>query len=122
MYQTLKRFIPKNPDVVDDRSIHFLDFPTVREEYFDPEIERAVSRMQAVIELGRTIREKKNISLKTPLKELIVIHSDPQYHADIKALEGYILEVGIASLTSLLLAFPNIRLCVHRNLTSVKLL
>ena len=64
----------------------------MREEYFDPEIERAVGRMQAVIELGRTIRERNNISLKTPLKELVVIHSDPQYHADVKALESYISE------------------------------
>ncbi|KAI9321518.1 isoleucyl-tRNA synthetase [Dichotomocladium elegans] len=92
MYQTLKQFIPKNPKIVDDRSVHFLDFPTVRQEYFDPEIERAVGRMQTVIELGRNIREKKNISLKTPLKELVVIHPDPQYHADIKALESYIVE------------------------------
>ncbi|CAO3681379.1 hypothetical protein G6F70_004113 [Rhizopus microsporus] len=92
MYQNLKSFAPKDPNVVDDRSIHFLEFPQVRQEYFDPEIERAVSRMQAVIELGRTIRERKNISLKTPLKELVVIHSDSQYHADIKALQSYILE------------------------------
>ncbi|CEP18571.1 hypothetical protein [Parasitella parasitica] len=91
MYQNLKNFAPKN-DKVDERSIHFLDFPTVRQEYFDPEIERAVGRMQAVIELGRTIRERKNISLKTPLKELVVIHSDPQYHDDVKALESYISE------------------------------
>jgi isoleucyl-tRNA synthetase len=92
MYQNLKNFAPKKPNVVDDRSIHFLDFPTVREEYFDPEIERAVGRMQSVIELGRTIRERKNLSLKTPLKELVVIHSDPQFHADVRALESYISE------------------------------
>ncbi|ORX61636.1 isoleucyl-tRNA synthetase [Hesseltinella vesiculosa] len=92
MYQTLKKFLPEDASVKDDRSIHFLDFPTVREEYFDPEIERAVGRMQAVIELGRTIRERKTISLKTPLKQLVVIHSDPQYHADVQSLESYILE------------------------------
>lgn len=92
MYQNLKGFAPKNPNIVDDRSIHFLEFPTVREEYFDPEIERAVGRMQSVIELGRTVRERKNISLKTPLKELVIIHSDPQYQADVKALESYIIE------------------------------
>lgn len=92
MYQNLKGFAPKNPNIVDDRSIHFLEFPTVREEYFDPEIERAVARMQSVIELGRTVRERKNISLKTPLKELVIIHSDPQYQADVKALETYITE------------------------------
>jgi isoleucyl-tRNA synthetase len=92
MYQNLKNFTPKNPNIVNDKSIHFLEFPSVREEYFDPEIERAVGRMQSVIELGRTIRERKNLSLKTPLKELVVIHSDPQYHQDIKALESYIVE------------------------------
>ncbi|KAI8969838.1 isoleucyl-tRNA synthetase [Pilobolus umbonatus] len=92
MYQGLKNFAPKNAAIKDDRSIHFLEFPKVREEYFDPEIERAVGRMQSVIELGRTIRERSNKSLKTPLKELVVIHSDPQYHADVKALEGYITE------------------------------
>ncbi|KAI8084491.1 isoleucyl-tRNA synthetase [Halteromyces radiatus] len=92
MYQTLKKFLPTDQHAVDDRSVHFLDFPTVREEYFDPEIERSVGRMQAVIDLGRTIRERKTISLKTPLKQLVVIQNDPQYHADIKALESYILE------------------------------
>ncbi|KAG0224807.1 isoleucine--tRNA ligase [Actinomortierella wolfii] len=92
MYQTLKTFMPKDPSVVDDRSVHFLSFPEVKEEYFDEDIQRAMSRMQAVIELGRTIRERKNISLKTPLKELVVIHPDPQYHADVKNLETYIIE------------------------------
>ncbi|ORY04507.1 isoleucyl-tRNA synthetase [Basidiobolus meristosporus CBS 931.73] len=100
MYQTLKTYLPPSNSQEDERSIHFLLFPEVREEYFDPEIERAVSRMQSVIELGRIIREKKNISLKTPLKELIVIHHDPQYHEDVKALEQYITEeLNIRTLT-----------------------
>jgi isoleucyl-tRNA synthetase len=65
MYQGLKKFIPAEEfTAVDDRSIHFLDFPTPREEYFDTEIERAVGRMQAVIDLGRNIRERNTISLK----------------------------------------------------------
>lgn len=65
MYQGLKKFIPaEESTAVDDRSIHFLDFPEPREEYFDDEIERAVGRMQAVIELGRNIRERNTISLK----------------------------------------------------------
>jgi len=93
MYQGLKKFIPaEESTAVDDRSIHFLDFPEPREEYFDDEIERAVGRMQAVIELGRNIRERNTISLKTPLKELVVIHPDPQYHEDIKSLVKYIYE------------------------------
>lgn len=62
LYQTLRKFLP--PTEKDNRSIHFADFPAVNEKYFDPEIERQVRRMQAVIELTRTLREKYQPSLK----------------------------------------------------------
>jgi len=62
LYQTLRTFLP--PSEKDNRSIHFVDFPAVNEKYFDPEIERQVRRMQAVIELTRTLREKYQPSLK----------------------------------------------------------
>ncbi|SCU87254.1 LAMI_0D05336g1_1 [Lachancea mirantina] len=95
LYQKMRDFIPK--DVLsqyckDDRSVHFLLYPTVRQEFFDEAIERTMSRMQAVIELGRVIREKKTISLKTPLKSLVIIHSDPAYLKDVESLKGYIIE------------------------------
>ncbi|RIB13210.1 isoleucyl-tRNA synthetase [Gigaspora rosea] len=109
MYQNLKKYLPPSDSNEDTRSVHFLPFPEVRNEYFDSEIERRMSRMQAVIDLGRIIREKKNIGLKdvmsfnnlifvtlyclqTPLKELIVIHLDSQYLSDVLSLENYIVE------------------------------
>jgi len=49
-----------------------------------------VQRMQAVIDLTRNIRERHNISLKTPLKELLVFHPDGQYLSDVKPLQRYI--------------------------------
>jgi len=64
MYQTLWPFIPEDPAAGDVRSIHFLAFPQVKEEYFDVVIERKVKRMQTVIELTRNIRERYNLSLK----------------------------------------------------------
>jgi isoleucyl-tRNA synthetase len=65
IYQSLKPFIAKDSYESEDmRSIHFLLFPEPRAEYFDEDIERRVSRMQAVIELARFIRETNNISLK----------------------------------------------------------
>ncbi|KAG9316288.1 tRNA synthetases class I-domain-containing protein, partial [Chiua virens] len=90
LYQTLREYIPEDPSVPDPRSIHFLSFPEVKEEYFDAEIERQVQRMKAVIELTRNIREKHNLSLKTPLKELLVFHPDPQYIGDVTSLQRYI--------------------------------
>ncbi|KAJ7594319.1 tRNA synthetases class I-domain-containing protein [Mycena floridula] len=90
IYQSLRPFIPVNPADVDTRSVHFLSFPEVKAEYFDADIERQVKRMQTVIELSRNIREKNNLSLKTPLKELLVFHHDEQYLEDIKPLQRYI--------------------------------
>ncbi len=90
MYQNMKVFLPESTE--DVRSIHFLPRAEAKEEYFDADIERAVSRMQRVVELGRSMREKKNISLKSPLKEFVVVNGDAQFLADIKGLESYILE------------------------------
>lgn len=92
IYQRLLPHIPENLRGEDSRSVHFLPFPDVREELFDPEIERRVGRMQRVIELARVSRERRTVGLKTPLKTLIVIHPDQQYLEDVKSLEGYITE------------------------------
>jgi isoleucyl-tRNA synthetase len=60
----LKPFIPEDTSTGDARSVHFLLFPEVKEEYFDEVVERQVKRMQTVIELTRNIRERLNLSLK----------------------------------------------------------
>jgi len=91
LYQSLRQFIPEDPLAGDTRSVHFLLFPEVKTEYFDEVIERQVKRMQTVIELTRNIRERHNLSLKTPLRELLVFHTDPEWLADAKSLERYIL-------------------------------
>lgn len=90
IYLRMKEFI--SDDVLatfgeDFRSVHFLSYPQVRKELFDESIELAVSRMQTVIELGRNIREKKSISLKTPLKSLVILHDDPSYLKDVDSLK-----------------------------------
>ncbi|KAJ2832727.1 isoleucine--tRNA ligase [Coemansia erecta] len=92
MYQTLKAYLPAGFFEGDSRSLHFVPFPEVREEYFNTDIERAMSRMQAVIELGRVIRERNNISLKNPLLELVVIHPSAEYLNDVRGLSSYIVE------------------------------
>ena len=80
----------------DTRSVHFLPYPTFTPELLDPVVERMVHRMQIVITLARTSREQKTISLKTPLKSIAIIHSDPVYLSDLHSLESYILnEINI---------------------------
>lgn len=92
IYQRILHLIPSHIQGKDPRSVHFLPYPEVRQELFDAEVERRVQRMQTVIEQGRLARERRTVSLKTPLKSLVVIHSDPQYLADVESLQGYISE------------------------------
>ncbi len=92
IYLRLLPHIPKSEQAADPRSVHFLSFPTVRPELFNIDIERRVSRMQRVIELGRVSRERRTIGLKQPLSKLIVIHPNPTYLEDVKSLEDYISE------------------------------
>ena len=49
----------------------------------DEAIEKRVERMQSAILLGRIIRDRKNIGLKTPLYTVTIIDSDQA------ALEDY---------------------------------
>jgi isoleucyl-tRNA synthetase len=92
IYQLLKpRLIDAITQFQDPRSVHFLPFPTVQEALFDEVIERQVSTMQKVIQLGRVARERRSLSLKTPLLSLVVI-ADSQLLSDIEPLKTYIQE------------------------------
>jgi isoleucyl-tRNA synthetase len=71
IYQTLKTFFPEDRSHLDMgsdlRSVHFLPFPQPKQEYYDPVVERQVKRMQAVIVLGRVLRDRHNIPVKVSL-------------------------------------------------------
>ncbi|PWN22588.1 hypothetical protein BCV69DRAFT_281573 [Microstroma glucosiphilum] len=93
LYQGLQTFIPPNSEAKQDtRSIHFLPFPDVKQEYLDPVIQRQFAALQTIIELTRNVREKNTLPIRVPLKELVVFHSDRQYLDDVNALSSYITE------------------------------
>ncbi|KAK4872143.1 hypothetical protein RN001_016267 [Aquatica leii] len=95
MYQYLKKLTNVKAD-----SVHYLMLPEPNMQLIDNVIERGVSRMQAVIELGRVLRDKKTIPIKYPLPEIVVVHQDSDYIDDIKLLESYILsELNVRALT-----------------------
>ncbi|KAG6497050.1 hypothetical protein ZIOFF_044936 [Zingiber officinale] len=75
-----------------EESIHFCNFPSAlgkREE----RIEQSVTRMMTVIDLARNIRERHSKPLKTPLKEMIVVHPDSDFLEDITGkLREYVME------------------------------
>jgi isoleucyl-tRNA synthetase len=74
IYQNLRRCLPDQGNA--EPSVHFCMFPEAAADALDARVETSVVRMQAVIEIGRQIRERNNKSLKTPLKCMIVVHTD----------------------------------------------
>ena len=89
MYQNLKRALQNQPD-----SLHWCDFPLAeKEKEGDKHIEESVQRMQSVIDIVRQLRTKHNRSVKTPLKEITIVHVDESFLSDISGdLKEYVAE------------------------------
>lgn len=81
-------------------SVHLEMMPKANRSFIRTPIEKAVSRMQNVIELGRVMRDRKTMPTKYPVPEIIVIQKEEQYLSDIKSLETFILgELNVRQLT-----------------------
>lgn len=87
LYQNMRKVIDGSED-----SIHFCSFPKEEGER-DERIEQSVARMMTIIDLARNIRERHNKPLKSPLREMIVVHPDTDFLDDIAGkLREYVLE------------------------------
>jgi isoleucyl-tRNA synthetase len=105
-YQHLRKFQPSYVDAVNgggtsnpvlagkSDSVHFLRLPQYDESRLNPNAVKAMVALQSIVEQGRNAREKRNISLKFPVKNVTVIlrDADEQIVAGITGpLKTYIL-------------------------------
>ncbi|KAI3433769.1 hypothetical protein D9Q98_003575 [Chlorella vulgaris] len=90
MYQNLRRALPSDAPA----SVHFCSIPEAQEaQAGDAQIQTSVERMQRVIELARTIRERHNRGVKMPVREVVVVHSDQAFLNDLTGdLREYVAE------------------------------
>uniref|UniRef100_A0ACD5UJZ9 Uncharacterized protein n=1 Tax=Avena sativa TaxID=4498 RepID=A0ACD5UJZ9_AVESA len=87
LYQNLRKVSSKS-----EESIHFCTFPSTTGER-DERVEQSVNRMMTIIDLARNIRERHSKALKTPLKEMVVVHPDNEFLEDITGkLKEYVME------------------------------
>jgi isoleucyl-tRNA synthetase len=95
MYQRLRLL----NDSLKPGSVHYEMMPNANNANINLPIERAVARMQAVIELGRVMRDRRTVPIKYPLTEVVVIHQQQEYLDDIKSLEQFITsELNVRSI------------------------
>lgn len=88
LYQHLRKKQPSyNPEGNDGKSnppavgksdsVHFLHLPKYDESRLNSDAMNSMEALQSIVELGRTARERRNISLRTPIKSVVVILRDP---------------------------------------------
>eukprot|EP00371_Babesia_bovis_P003146 XP_001611793.1 isoleucyl-tRNA synthetase family protein [Babesia bovis T2Bo] len=70
-------------------SVHFVMLPQASGSV-DEDITRKVHIMQQVILLGRTVRERRRVSLKTPIAAIKVIHEDERVLEAVRELETWV--------------------------------
>ncbi|KAF7634836.1 hypothetical protein Mgra_00005730 [Meloidogyne graminicola] len=91
----------KNTDLQAEDSVHFTSLPTAEDNFIDENLERQVATMRSIIEIIRTLRDRKSYCLKYPLKEVIVVNRDLQFLEDVVLLKDYILsEMNVIKLTT----------------------
>eukprot|EP00755_Sulcionema_specki_P034021 Sspe_Gene.2324::Locus_767_Transcript_1_1_Confidence_1.000_Length_3836::g.2324::m.2324/K01870/IARS, ileS; isoleucyl-tRNA synthetase len=90
IYQQLRKLIPVDQQ---EDSVHYCMIPEVDESLFDEDVLRQVATLQTTVEMVRRTRDRAGLgSLKKPVKEVRVMHSDPQVIADVMALSHYIAD------------------------------
>lgn len=98
-YQHLRKFQPsfaeaeagggrENPVIAGKSdSVHFLRFPTYDPSLLNDDVVEAMRTLQSIIEQSRNVREKRNISLRYPVKRVAVIIRNPSNYL-LRALSG----------------------------------
>lgn len=89
IYQNLARALPDG-HALKAKSVHWVMVPEFDPEALDEGIQKAASRMQGVVELGRTCREQKKCNLKMPLRSMTVFTPDADFVKDVKGLQSYV--------------------------------
>ncbi|KAH7648907.1 isoleucine-tRNA synthetase [Cryptosporidium bovis] len=86
LYSNLKNAIGNQVDRKE--TVHLLYLPQVNEKFINKEIEDKILQLREIIVMGRAMREKKKVGLKTPIKSICIIHKDTS------VLE-YFIEAGL---------------------------
>ncbi|KAK7283432.1 hypothetical protein RIF29_12948 [Crotalaria pallida] len=96
LYQNMRKALNES-----EESIHYCSFPE-EEGKRGERIELSVSRMMTIIDLARNIREHHNKPLKTPLREMVIVHPDVDFLHDIDVKLGEYVkdELNIRSLVT----------------------
>jgi len=91
LYLNLKNAFEDGHELKKD-SIHFLRIPEADETLIDDAIVHKVSHMKKVVEMTRSVRDQLNIPIKKPIKQALLVNSNPDFKESIEIFGNYIKE------------------------------
>jgi len=110
-YQHLRKFQPSYAEAANgggssnpvkpgkSDSVHFLRLPEYDESRINRDAVEAMEALQAIVEQGRNAREKRNISLRTPVKSVIAILLNPSENV-VKGITGSLKKYILSELNA----------------------
>lgn len=81
-------------------SVHFLPLPTYDASRLNADAVEAMNTLQTIVEQGRTVRERRNISLRYPIKRVVVVLRNPSDKV-VKSVTGPLKEYILSELNAL---------------------
>ena len=69
-----------------------MPFPKVDEKLIDPQIIETMSRVKAVAELVRVVRDRNSLMLKTPVKRVLVANESKKALDSLMELKAYLMD------------------------------
>ena len=84
-----------NPD---PDSVHLCDFPDVRENLIEPQLEAGMDAVRRTVELGRAARAQAKVKLRQPLRKAVVVASDAEREAIERLAEVVAAELNVKEL------------------------
>lgn len=98
-YQNMSKCLTEDSRFKEE-SIHFLQIPQPNENLINDDLLPVIDRMQRIIEKSRYIREIKNVPVKQPVTELLLVFRDQATIDSMKVVETFIQnEINVAKLT-----------------------
>lgn len=86
-YRNLAQVMPNKKE-----SVHLEEYPEANVQLLRPELEEAVSAMDALVALGRNHREKIQVKAKIPLKKIRIIHRSSSVLENLKRFEPFFVD------------------------------
>ncbi len=114
MYQNLKQEFK-----LKEESIHLFDWPEHQEKLIDEELEASMQTVSEVVQSALAVREKIQLGIRWPIKEIIVVTKDKKIVDDVEKLVNIIKKQINVKEVKVVESMPNIKVKIKADYSKI---